>query len=513
MRGATKLAEVFLAEGAAKSIQAVPPGTGARAHAVALASQLSQSPDALAQYTEAIDALGFKAVFKLRTAALNAFLVEFPKFVADLGLQSRTTPQQQRHHPHPQQQQHQTPTATRAKAAAGHGSSKKEPKSSLDEFGGSESADTSSKTASTQTCKNATSNGMVFGAQTRTPAAPSALSATPTGKYSRASATSDESSGSSGSSSGSECSSLAAADDTPPWGAAATPAQDTAAGLNNPLIILNKSGHGAGAGVVTAPYYDVSEGSASSGGSGSSAGSSFADERSSATSTTAHICGDASATAMSTTADDSFSGGTSTSAGTGTGSTAAAKTRHHHQHKYDEDAAVAASASWLIDESEIEMGGIVGAGQSALIHEATWRGQRVAVKFMKQKADPKTMKNFQRECQLLMSVRTPQIVFFYGAVVIDSSLCLILEYCARGSLEDFMKEHARQFTWERFFTFSRQATEGLLSLHKWKPAIVHRDFKGQNLLVCFDLADINTHAKTRTHKTRGRCWLCIERNS
>jgi len=122
-------------------------------------------------------------------------------------------------------------------------------------------------------------------------------------------------------------------------------------------------------------------------------------------------------------------------------------------------------------------------GQSALIHEATWRGQRVAVKFMKQRADKKTIENFQRECQLLMSVRTPQIVFFYGAVIIDSSLCLLLEYCARGSLEDYMKDHANEFTWDKFFTFARQATEGLLSLHNWKPAIVHRDFKGQNLLL------------------------------
>ena len=143
--------------------------------------------------------------------------------------------------------------------------------------------------------------------------------------------------------------------------------------------------------------------------------------------------------------------------------------------------------NWLIDESEVKVGGVVGVGQSALIHEATWRGQRVAVKFMKQKADKKTIENFQRECQLLMSVRTPQIVFFYGAAIIDSSLCLLLEYCARGSLEDYMKDHANEFTWEKFFTFARQATEGLLVLHNWKPAIVHRDFKGQNLLVCSNL--------------------------
>jgi len=381
-RGATKIAEVFLADNAPKKVSSIPADSESRKRVLQLVPQASKSFVILAQIADIYDSLGFKALQELCSLSLDSFLLEFPKFVQDLRLQpSHSTP------PRVVRAGHMVAATAQGVSTPGTEFSRAIPPPH-------------SLNVSPPTNQRPAYNTLLLA--TKEKPASSDHSPTELGPSSLPALSFD------------------------------TPQQVP---LNQPLPMCPSAGGG--------PLLPFS--SDSSGSSGSNTPTS--PKRSNKSSST---------------------GGSKSTVVTAGSPTVPSR--------FDEE-------NWLIDESEIKMGGVVGVGQSALIHEATWRGQRVAVKFMKQKADKKTMENFQRECQLLMSVRTPQIVFFYGAVIIDSSLCLLLEYCARGSLEDYMKDHANEFTWERFFTFARQATEGLLSLHKWKPAIVHRDFKGQNLLL------------------------------
>jgi len=46
-----------------------------------------------------------------------------------------------------------------------------------------------------------------------------------------------------------------------------------------------------------------------------------------------------------------------------------------------------------------------------------------------------------------------------------------------------MQNPKEEFTWSRAFTFCKQMTRAISTLHNWKPPIVHRDLKSQNLLV------------------------------
>ena len=382
-RAATKIIEVFLAEGAPKRVSSIPADSEERNRVIALGPQAAKSFVILVQIADIIDSLGFKVLHELFSLALESFLVEFPKFVQDLRLLPT----------------HATsPRVIRAGQLASIAQGVSTP--------GSEFKQTPIHPLNVNSPVNAPRQYSSLLLSTKDKSPPSDQQSPTDGGPSSLPALSFNTSHPS---------------------LCQQPLPMCASLSNMPALALTDNA------------------SSSSGGSTPSS-----PKRSKSSST----------------------GGTKGPVSVLPGSPGVTR--------FEED-----GMNWLIDESELKVGGVVGVGQSALIHEATWRGQRVAVKFMKQKADKKTMENFQRECQLLMSVRTPQIVFFYGAVIIDSSLCLILEYCARGSLEDYMKEHASEFTWERFFTFARQATEGLLSLHKWKPAIVHRDFKGQNLLVCF----------------------------
>jgi len=379
-RGATKIAEVFLADGAPKRISVIPADSPARKRVLQLIPQAAKSFVVLAEVADIYDSLGFTVLQSLSTLALESFLTEFPKFVQDLKLQPThfTEPRAVKAHP-------TTSAGTSGGSTPVAEASRAVPVRSIKV--NASRADPSSFLLSTKETKSPSD-------QSPPEIGPSSL---PTMSFNSQRTSFSQ------------------------------PADMCLSFSNMPPTEHSTSGS-SGNSTPLSPHRSKS----SSAGGGKNSGA---------------LPGSPAAAAA-------VAGG------------------------FEDD-----GMNWLIDESEIKMGGVVGVGQSALIHEATWRGQRVAVKFMKQKADKKTMENFQRECRLLMAVRTPQIVFFYGAVIIDSSLCLLLEYCARGSLEDYMKDHANEFTWERFFQFARQATEGLLCLHKWKPAIVHRDFKGQNLLL------------------------------
>jgi len=377
-RAATRIAEVFLADGAPKRILSIPDVLPDRNTAIQLAPQAAKSYVNLSQLVELYDSMGFRVVQQLKLLVLDSFLAEFPKFVKDLGLvgssrlvlKPEIQPRVDVTKTAPTHPLHVVPAKTEGSLLL---SSSKDKLASSPE-------------------------------QSPTDSGPSSL---PTLSFA-----------------------------IPPSLSGSSQTLPTFSSGNFSSVVMSS---------------DCSSSASSSGGS--------------------------SPHSSSPKRSQSIGSSTKVFAAAALGSTSppcATVTRS----AFNDD-----GGNWLIDESEVKVGSVIGVGQSALIHEGTWRGQRVAIKFMKQKADKKTMENFQRECQLLMSVRTPQIVFFYGAVIIDSSLCLLLEYCARGSLEDYMKDHASEFTWERFFTFAKQATEGLLSLHKWKPAIVHRDFKGQNLLL------------------------------
>ena len=46
-----------------------------------------------------------------------------------------------------------------------------------------------------------------------------------------------------------------------------------------------------------------------------------------------------------------------------------------------------------------------------------YRGQTVAVKVLKSKVGPKQLDEFQKEFAIMSAIRTPHVVFFYGACV------------------------------------------------------------------------------------------------
>lgn len=62
-------------------------------------------------------------------------------------------------------------------------------------------------------------------------------------------------------------------------------------------------------------------------------------------------------------------------------------------------------------------------------------------------------------------------------------MCMVLEFCHKGSLYDVLNNAKEDITWGRVFKACNDTIKGLLCLHNWKPQIVHRDMKSLNLLV------------------------------
>jgi len=105
----------------------------------------------------------------------------------------------------------------------------------------------------------------------------------------------------------------------------------------------------------------------------------------------------------------------------------------------------------------------------------------------------------------LSSIRSPHVVVFYG-LSLEPKLCVVMEYCAKGTLEDVLtsEDLDETFDWSRFFQLAKGRRGlffffvcllnpvnhlGLASainlLHRWKPQIIHREIRPQNLLVRF----------------------------
>eukprot|EP00795_Rhopilema_esculentum_P002764 gene2764-985_t len=75
------------------------------------------------------------------------------------------------------------------------------------------------------------------------------------------------------------------------------------------------------------------------------------------------------------------------------------------------------------------------------------------------------------------------IVQFYGICHMEPNLCIISEFMSGGSVADVIHKRKEVLTWERIIEWSTHAATGILYLHSYRPTIIHRDLKSDNLLV------------------------------
>ncbi len=85
----------------------------------------------------------------------------------------------------------------------------------------------------------------------------------------------------------------------------------------------------------------------------------------------------------------------------------------------------------------------------------------------------------------MSAVKCPNVVRFFGASL-EPRICMVLEYCKRKSLHKVLNKVGKveyNISWKRALKFAIDMFSGIDFLHRFTPAIFHRDVKSANLLV------------------------------
>jgi serine/threonine-protein kinase TNNI3K len=146
----------------------------------------------------------------------------------------------------------------------------------------------------------------------------------------------------------------------------------------------------------------------------------------------------------------------------------------------------------------LEIGDKIGEGV-AVVYKGKWRGAIVAVKMKSLSLGDEDLKEFQDACnfeieqeaEVMKTLSHPNIVLFMEAGFYKKSICIISEYCARGSLRDvLMRSNIKHLSWSTKLRLALGIAHGIQYLHNANPPMIHRDLKSPNVLV-----DDSWHAK------------------
>jgi len=147
-----------------------------------------------------------------------------------------------------------------------------------------------------------------------------------------------------------------------------------------------------------------------------------------------------------------------------------------------------------LDWSEIQLLKMIGQGSFGQVFKGSWRSNEVAVKILSlsENSKEKELAVFKKEVDLLASVRCPNVVMFMGACSRPPQLCMVMEFCGRGSLFELLESHRvqepsgsrpKQLLWTRRLQIALDIALGMNYLHTCSPPIIHRDLKSPNIMI------------------------------
>ncbi|KAF9685791.1 hypothetical protein SADUNF_Sadunf03G0090800 [Salix dunnii] len=137
-----------------------------------------------------------------------------------------------------------------------------------------------------------------------------------------------------------------------------------------------------------------------------------------------------------------------------------------------------------IQWEDLQLGEEIGRGSYAAVFRGIWNGSDVAVKiYLGNQYKEETLLDYQKEIDIMKSLRHPNVLLFMGAVYSPERLAIVTEFLPRGSLFKTLHKNNPALDIRRRLKMALDVAKGMNYLHHRNPPIVHRDLKSSNLLV------------------------------
>lgn len=92
-------------------------------------------------------------------------------------------------------------------------------------------------------------------------------------------------------------------------------------------------------------------------------------------------------------------------------------------------------ANYEINYTDLILDRKISEGGYGIVYRGRWKYTTVAIKEIKREIiEQDKLEEFKNECSVMEVIRHPNVVLFLGACTKQPNLCIILEYCSRGSL-------------------------------------------------------------------------------
>lgn len=145
---------------------------------------------------------------------------------------------------------------------------------------------------------------------------------------------------------------------------------------------------------------------------------------------------------------------------------------------------------WEIDSSQLTILEKIGAGQFGEVFKGRLWESDVVVKKLKRKvgteendSSSQVLEELKREISILRKLRHPNVVLYIGCCLTPPDVCIITEWCPRGSLHDLIYDDNAHITVQMVISFALGIAMGMNYLHSLPEPIIHRDLKPHNILV------------------------------